>query len=319
MQIDQVGRYTAGAGTVIYEGGAWPKKWDLSYFTSEPTLNIIGHFNVAKDGVSFKATKEVGREQQEFISSTNLWFRPIEVMTGPDGAMYIVDFCNQAIIHNDTRGPVHGPANAAVRPDRDHYYGRIWKVQHKEAKAIEPVSLDRNNVAALEKAAKSPNEQIRSTAQRLLREYHGAEPNIVGSDAVRAYHNALNEGDPVKIVTRVKAAQDDWTRSALVAASQEMAMEVIEGALKTEPNDSLIAFATALSPSAPGSRRCRSQRRTPPQSVWTRRQPSQPHQGAVLRALAENVSQPPRMTNAGLKRPLCPCLAMTKRRFWFSH
>jgi len=308
VQIDQVGRYTAGAGTVIYEGGAWPKKWDLSYFTSEPTLNIIGHFNVAKDGVSFKATKEVGREQQEFISSTNLWFRPIEVMTGPDGAMYIVDFCNQAIIHNDTRGPVHGPANAAVRPDRDHYYGRIWKVQHKEAKAIEPVSLDRNNVAALEKAAKSPNEQIRSTAQRLLREYHGAEPNIVGSDAVRAYHNALNEGDPVKIVTRVKAAQDDWTRSALVAASQEMAMEVIEAALKTEPNDSLIAFATALSPSAlaQGDAAANAARLLKACGLADNR--ASPTRGAVLRALAENVSQPPRMTNA-LKAALVSLLS----------
>jgi putative membrane-bound dehydrogenase-like protein len=308
VQIDQVGRYTAGAGTVIYEGGAWPKKWDLSYFTSEPTLNIIGHFNVAKDGVSFKATKEVGREQQEFISSTNLWFRPIEVMTGPDGAMYIVDFCNQAIIHNDTRGPVHGPANAAVRPDRDHYYGRIWKVQHKEAKAIEPVSLDRNNVAALEKAAKSPNEQIRSTAQRLLREYHGAEPNIVGSDAVRAYQNALNEGDPVKIVTRVKAAQDDWTRSALVAASQEMAMEVIEAALKTEPNDSLIAFATALSPSAlaQGDAAANAARLLKACGLADNR--ASPTRGAVLRALAENVSQPPRMTNA-LKAALVSLLS----------
>jgi hypothetical protein len=82
-----------------------------------------------------QSNREPGREQTEFIRSKNLWFRPIENRVGPDGALYIVDFCNQAVIHNDTRGPTHGPANAAVRPDRDHYYGRIWKVQHKEAKA----------------------------------------------------------------------------------------------------------------------------------------------------------------------------------------
>ena len=77
---------------------------------------------VEKDGVTYKAQREPGREQTEFIRSNNLWFRPIEVRVGPDGALYVVDFCNQAVIHNDTRGPVHGPANAAVRPDRDHYY-----------------------------------------------------------------------------------------------------------------------------------------------------------------------------------------------------
>ena len=308
VQIDQVGRYTAGAGTVIYEGGAWPKKWELSYFTSEPTLNIIGHFTVVKDGVSFKATKEYGREQQEFISSTNLWFRPIEVMTGPDGAMYIVDFCNQAIIHNDTRGPVHGPANAAVRPDRDHYYGRIWKVQHKKAKAIGPVSLERNNVAALEKAAESPNEQIRSTAQRLLREYHSAEPSVVGSDAVRAYRNALNEDDPAKIVANVKAAQDDWTRSALVAASQEQAIEVIEAVLKTDPNDSLIAFATALSPDALNKGDAAANAARLLKACEQANDQASPIKGAVLRALADNVSQPPRMTNA-LKAALASLLS----------
>ncbi len=63
-----------------------------------------------------------------------MWWRPIETRVGPDGALYVVDFYNQAVIHNDTRGPDHNPVNAAVRPDRDHYFGRIWKVQHKEAK-----------------------------------------------------------------------------------------------------------------------------------------------------------------------------------------
>jgi len=79
-------------------------------------------------------TRKAGREETEFIRSKDLWFRPIETRVGPDGALYVVDFYNQAVIHNDTRGPIHGPANAAVRPDRDHYFGRIWKVQHKKAK-----------------------------------------------------------------------------------------------------------------------------------------------------------------------------------------
>jgi putative membrane-bound dehydrogenase-like protein len=159
VQIDQVGSYTAAAGCAIYEGGAWPAKWNYGYFTTEPTLNIVSHFMVEPDGVTFKAKREPGREQTEFIRSNNLWFRPIENRVGPDGALYVVDFCNQAVIHNDTRGPIHGPANAAVRPDRDHYYGRIWKVQHKEAK--------------------SPA----ATAYRHKPESHGSQ----GSQALRAY------------------------------------------------------------------------------------------------------------------------------------
>lgn len=307
VQIDQVGRYTAGAGTVIYEGGAWPEKWNHSYFTTEPTLNIIGHFFMERDGVTFTASKQANREKTEFITSTNLWFRPIEAMVGPDGAMYLVDFCNQAIIHNDTRGPVHGPANAAVRPDRDHYYGRIWKVQHKNAKAIPVMSLDRKNVFALKEAAQSPNEQIRSTAQRLLQENHGIETGFVGSGAVKAYETAKSENDPAAIVAQARAVADDWTLSALVAASQNKAIEVIEAALRTTPTDSLLVFATALTPTAL-TQGDAAQNAARLLTACGNADPSAgPIAGAVLRAFADNVDNPPNL-NASLRSALASLL-----------
>ena len=307
VQIDQVGRYTAGAGTVIYEGGAWPEKWNHSYFITEPTLNIIGHFFMERDGVSFTASKQANREKTEFITSTNLWFRPIEAMIGPDGAMYLVDFCNQAIIHNDTRGPVHGPANAAVRPDRDHYYGRIWKVQHKDAKAIPAVSLDRNNVVTLKKAAESPNEQIRSTAQRLLQENHGIGTDFVGSGAVRAYEAAKSENDPAAIVAQARAVKDDWTLSALVAASQDKAIEVIEAALSSTPTDSLLVFATALTPTALTQGDAAQNAARLLTACGNAGPSAGPIAGAVLRAFADNVENPPSL-NASLRSALASLL-----------
>lgn len=307
VQIDQVGRYTAGAGTVIYEGGAWPEKWNHSYFTTEPTLNIIGHFFMERDGVTFKASKQANREKTEFITSTNLWFRPIEAMVGPDGAMYLVDFCNQAIIHNDTRGPVHGPANAAVRPDRDHYYGRIWKVQHKDAKAIPAVSLDRNNVVTLKEAAESLNEQIRSTAQRLLQENHGIGTDFVGSGAVKAYETAKSENDPAAIVAHARAATDDWTLSALVAASQDKAIEVIEAALRTTPTDSLLVFATALTPTALTQGDAAQNAARLLTACGSADPSAGPIAGGVLRAFADNVENPPSL-NASLRSALASLL-----------
>jgi uncharacterized protein len=250
VQIDQVGRYTAAAGCVIYEGGAWPEKWNHSYFTTEPTVNLVGHFQLKPDGVTYTAAKEAGREDTEFIRSRNLWFRPIEVRTGPDGALYVVDFCNQAVIHNDTRGPSHGPANAAVRPDRDHYYGRIWKVQHKKAKSLPPLALDRLDPAGLRTAATSANKHTRETALRLLRENHPAsgEAKMVGSAAVRIYEAARTERDVASLLARVREAADDWTLSALVAASADREVDLIEAALASKSNDRLLAFISALTP-----------------------------------------------------------------------
>ncbi len=180
VQIDQVGSFTAAAGCAIYEGGAWPERWNKGYFVTEPTINIVSHFMVEPDGVTFKAKREPGREQTEFIRSKNLWFRPIEVRVGPDGALYVVDFCNQAIIHNDTRGPQHGPANAAVRPDRDHYFGRIWKVQHKQAKKIPVPVMDKSKPQTLIDAYHgSPSVHVKMNAVRLA-----AESDAIGKEKV---------------------------------------------------------------------------------------------------------------------------------------
>ena len=219
VQIDLVGEFTAAAGCAIYEGGAWPKKWDYSYFTTEPTLNIVHHEFVEKDGVTYKAHKEAGREETEFIRSKDLWFRPIETRVGPDGALYVVDFYNQAVIHNDTRGPIHGPANAAVRPDRDHYFGRIWKVQHKQAKKVVKPSKD-------------------SKAR-------------MGSDALKAYEAAekavKTDAGRQQVLKDYAAAKEDWSRSALIAASADEAQPMIAAALAHGAPE---AFVSALLPQA---------------------------------------------------------------------
>ena len=175
VQIDWVGSFTAAAGCVIYDGGAWPAKWNYSYFTTEPTINLLHHEFVKADGVSYAGEKEASREELEFIAGKNLWFRPIEVRTGPDGAMYVVDFCNQAIIHNDTRGTKHGPRNAAIRPDRDHYYGRIWRVDHNQAVKLTVPNLAKAGSADLVKALESANDSTRATAVRLLVEANKAD------------------------------------------------------------------------------------------------------------------------------------------------
>ncbi len=170
VQIDWVGKFTAAAGCAIYDGGTWPAKWNYSYFTTEPTINLVHHQFVKPDGVSFAAAREAGRETTEFIGGKNIWFRPIETRIGPDGALYVVDFCNQAVIHNDTRGPKHGPRNAAIRPDRDHYYGRIWRVDHKDAKKLNVPNLAKASSADLVNALESVNQHVRMNAVRQLAE-----------------------------------------------------------------------------------------------------------------------------------------------------
>jgi putative membrane-bound dehydrogenase-like protein len=172
-QIDFVGGFTAASGCALYTGGAWPaKEWNNAHFTAEPTVHLVHHDVLAPDGVTFKGTKA---RAAEFIAGKDLWFRPVHMREGPDGALYVLDFYNQAVVHNDTRGPEHGPTNFAKRPDRDHMHGRIWRVQHKRAQKLPLSDLSKADAQALAQALESPNGWTRSTAERLLYETHDPE------------------------------------------------------------------------------------------------------------------------------------------------
>jgi putative membrane-bound dehydrogenase-like protein len=260
VQIDLVGQFTAAAGCAVYEGGAWPERWRYAYFTGEPTLNIVHQQFVRPEGVSYTTAKEAGREQTEFIRSRDLWFRPIETRVGPDGALYVVDFYNQAVIHNDTRGPLHGPANAAVRPDRDHYFGRIWRVHHKQATRLTVPVLNRSDLPGLLQVMQtSPNSFVKQTAWRLARENFGSDPRLsqagrtMGSQALQTYEAARRAATPAArtaVLDSFVAATDNWTKSAIVAAATEQAPEFLVEALTHARPQSLTDFVVAVLPAA---------------------------------------------------------------------
>ncbi len=173
VQIDWVGMFTAAAGCCFYNGGAWPERWNNNLFIHEPTVCLVHNDVLTPNGSTYLAKKEAGREDAEFLAGSDIWFRPIHSRVGPDGALYVVDWYNQAAVHNDTRGPAHGAHNAATRPDRDHHFARIWRVQHKQAKKLTALSIDTHNSAAWLNALSSENGWLRMTAHRLISERGG--------------------------------------------------------------------------------------------------------------------------------------------------
>ncbi|MDB6150141.1 MAG: hypothetical protein JWQ44_1589, partial [Chthoniobacter sp.] len=216
VQIDWVGSFTAAAGAVVYDGGSWPKEYNGDYFTTEPTINVIHHTRLTPEGASYKAARLPGREETEFVRSTDMWWRPIEVRVGPDGAMYVADFYNQAVIHNDTRGPDHNRVNAAVRPDRDHYFGRIWRLDHKSAKTLAVPNLAQLGTDALIDALSSPNANVRLNASRLLVE-KAAQLADQERNNVRFNFASTTRGDWNKLSTDAKIARL-WTLHRIGAA-----------------------------------------------------------------------------------------------------
>jgi putative membrane-bound dehydrogenase-like protein len=162
---DVIGSFTAACGAAVYEGGAWPEEWTLGYFTCEPTVHIVHHEALSPDGVTYRA--EMTRDE-EFSATRDFWSRPIDTRVGPDGQLYVIDFYNQAILHNDPRGPIHLWNHQAARPDRDHFFGRILRYSHQRSKPLPAVDL--TSLAGQVAALGHPNREVRFRAQRRIEE-----------------------------------------------------------------------------------------------------------------------------------------------------
>ena len=150
-----------------------------AYFTGEPTLNIVHQQFVKPDGVSYTTQKEAGREQTEFMRSKDLWFRPIETRVGPDGALYVVDFYNQAVIHNDTRGPLHGPANAASARTAITTSAASGACNTSRPENSTCRTSSRADLPGLIRIMQtSPNAHVKETAWRLAQENYASDQRL---------------------------------------------------------------------------------------------------------------------------------------------
>ena len=166
MQIDVVGGYSSSCASTVNEGGAWPAEWNQGIFCTEPILDIIHHEKLVRKDATF--TGDMVNPNSEFIRARDFWFFPIDVQFGPDGAMYILDFYNPIVAHSDTRGPQHSRAGASIRPDREHYFGRIYRIQHDAAKSLARPNLEQASTGELVAQFTHPNRWTRFTAHRLL-------------------------------------------------------------------------------------------------------------------------------------------------------
>ncbi len=68
----------------------------------------------------------------DFMVTDDKSFRPIAAHFGPDGCLYVVDWYNKIISHNEV---------ARAHPDRDKTSGRIWRIRHKDQAVARRVDL----------------------------------------------------------------------------------------------------------------------------------------------------------------------------------
>ena len=78
---------TSACNPCIYRDNLMGEGFYGNAFICEPVHNLVHRLVLTQKGVTFSGRRAKGEETSEFLASTDNWFRPVQVRTGPDGAL----------------------------------------------------------------------------------------------------------------------------------------------------------------------------------------------------------------------------------------
>jgi putative membrane-bound dehydrogenase-like protein len=167
-----LGHVTSGCSATPYRDDLFGAEYSRSVFACEPVHNAVHREVLEPDGATFTSHRANEELDREFLASTDGWFRPVYLKTGPDGALYVADFYRFVLEHPEWIAP-ETMNRLDVRQGADR--GRIYRIKPKGAKLRPVPNLEKLDNAELAASLNSANAWQRDTAQRLLNERQATE------------------------------------------------------------------------------------------------------------------------------------------------
>lgn len=99
-------------------GVSFPEKWNDVALLANPITSEINAVKIVRNADGSVSSEHLSN----FLTSEDDYFRPVNMEFGPDGCLYIADWYNKIISHNEL---------PTTHPDRDKSHGRIWRICHE--------------------------------------------------------------------------------------------------------------------------------------------------------------------------------------------
>jgi len=161
------GYFTSATGIMIYRGDAWPEEYVGDVFIADCGSNLIHRKKLRADGVALIGERPADEQQTEFLTSTDTWFRPVQMANAPDGTLYVLDMYREIIEHPWSLPPgIKKHLDLTAGSDR----GRIYRIVPEGFRQRPLPRLSRASAAELVQTLAHRNAWHRETAARLLYE-----------------------------------------------------------------------------------------------------------------------------------------------------
>jgi putative membrane-bound dehydrogenase-like protein len=130
---------TGLSGLALNESaGGFPSPWREHLIVANPITRVVQSVRLERGAGGSAAVRAV--QGAQLISSSDERFRPIAVHFGPDECLYVVDWYNPVISHNEV---------PRTDPSRDRVRTRLWRVSHASQARFEPFDATRAAPAEL--------------------------------------------------------------------------------------------------------------------------------------------------------------------------
>lgn len=125
-------------GGIIYQGGAFPERFHHALIAPNTRHSACRWSTLEPRGSTF-ATRAAG----DFLTTDDIWFRPVDSTVGPDGALYIADWYDYNISHSS-------PQNRSEWYEPSRRDGRIWRVAPPDVAPVATPSMDLSRLTSAE-------------------------------------------------------------------------------------------------------------------------------------------------------------------------
>ncbi len=225
--LSHAGTHTSACGVTAYLGNLWNADFQRSVFVCEPVGHLVTRSIIEPIPNSPALTARRSRPDADFLASTDAWFRPASLRTGPDGALYLADMYRMWVEH-----PKFLPPEIAARIDwrAGEDKGRIWR--------IVPTNVRRDSAPV---AVSTANKSTGSESLRMATLLEQA----ASDDATVRFKAALAccERDSPDVLTALKLIvskpMDHWLRQSVLLAAKDCSGELIEFVVSGASDDSL--------------------------------------------------------------------------------
>ncbi len=185
------------AGPVIVRVDQVPADAVGQLWVGDAQNNLVHRMRLVPEGVSFRAERV--DQQTELIRSRDNWFRPVNLLPGPDGALYLLDMYRHQI------ESVHVPQDVWQRIDltlgRDR--GRIYRLSQAGFAVPPRPNLQLASSEELVRHLAHANAWWRETAQRLLTERAEPETAPLVAGLLRSSPSTLAKLHALYLLARI--------------------------------------------------------------------------------------------------------------------